>query len=280
MVRKQAMANVRQASSETEITRVSAYLRVSTDEQARSGLGLDAQETRCRAMATVKGWPEPFLSKDEGVSGTTEVRRRPALRALMEQVRAGRVQAIIIAALDRLGRKTRLVLDLVEELTAHDVALVSCRESLDTTSPQGQFVLTLFAALAQLERDLIADRTRQALAEHGRRDGEKGGSLPYGYRRTDLGVRIDRSEAATVRCIFDWHAEGLSLRQIAERCTQRHAPSPRGKAHGRWGHTTVKSILANEAIYLGGQRGESAVRWPAILSPPEQGLVGHSDVAA
>lgn len=253
-----------QAAATVEITRVAAYLRVSTDEQARSGLGLGAQQARCIAMATVKGWPAPALYADEGISGTKETRKRPQLARLMADVAAGEIQAVIILDLSRLARKTRLVLDLVEEMTRRGVSLVSCKESLDTTTPQGQFVLTMFAALAQLERDLIAERTRAALAEHGRRDGEKGGRLPYGYVRAERGIGIDRHAAAVVRDIFDWRAQGLSLRKIAERCNYRHGVSPRG---GTWQHTSIKEILENEAAYCGGSRGESAVRWPVILRP-------------
>lgn len=243
------------------MARVAAYVRVSTEEQARSGLGLGAQAARCAAMATVKDWPEPQLFADEGISGTKDTRRRPGLARLMDAVAAGDVDAVIINSLDRLGRKTRLVLELVDELNRYGVSLVSCKESLDTTTPQGQFVLTLFAALAQLERDLIADRTRAALAEHGRRDGEKGGRLPFGYLRTPRGIRVDRAAAVTVRCIFDYRAEGIPLRRIAEHLDRRH-PRADGRA---WQHTSVREILGNAAIYRGGRRGESALCWPAIL---------------
>lgn len=261
MARGRNPSGTRQAGEAREIGRVAAYVRVSTEEQARSGLGLGAQAARCQAMATVKDWPEPRLFADEGISGTKDTRRRPGLARLMAAVGAGDVDAVIINSLDRLGRKTRLVLELVDELNGYGVSLVSCKESLDTTTPQGQFVLTLFAALAQLERDLIADRTRAALAEHGRRDGEKGGRLPFGYQRTSRGVRVDRAAAATVRCIFEYRAEGIALRRIAEHLDRRH-PRADGRA---WQHTSVREILGNEAIYRGGRRGESALRWPAIL---------------
>jgi DNA invertase Pin-like site-specific DNA recombinase len=115
-------------------------------------------------MATVEGWNEPLVYCDAGISGTRDATRRPELQRLLSDVRSGTVAAVIILSLDRLGRETRLVLDLVEEFSRHGVALVSCKESLDTTSPQGQFVLTMFAALAQLERDLISERTKAALS--------------------------------------------------------------------------------------------------------------------
>jgi len=89
------------------VWRVAAYLRVSTDEQAESGLGIDAQRTQVRAMAVVKGYPAPTEYVDNGISGTKDVDKRPALHALMEDVAAGNVDVVVIPSLDRLGRKTQ-----------------------------------------------------------------------------------------------------------------------------------------------------------------------------
>nr|MBF6592057.1 recombinase family protein [Ktedonobacterales bacterium] len=228
--------------------RVAAYLRVSTDEQAESGLGLGDQQRRCVAQAVAKGWPAPVIYRDAGVSGTREATKRPALARLLEAARRGELDAIIVLSLDRLGRKTRLVLDLVEQLGAHGVALVSCKEQLDTATPQGQFVLTMFAALAQLERDLISERTIGALAELSRRDGETGGAVPYGYRRATTHdgriktVLIDSVAAAVVVRIYALHRRGESTRQIAARLQADAVPPPRRAT--RWHHTSVASVLS------------------------------------
>src|SRR5260221_5046929 len=243
--------------------RTAAYLRVSTDEQKDSGLGIDNQTTRCNAQATVKGWSEPTVYADEGISGTKDATKRPALQRLLQDAHAGKVDAVIILSLDRLGRKTRLVLDLVEELTACGVVLVSCKESLDTDSATGKFVLSLFASLAQLERDLIAERTKAALGEKSKRDGEAGGRLPHGYLRTDAGLLVDAEAARTVRYIFGCKRRGDSMRSIAEKLNQQGIPSPRGGS--KWFHTSIKEILDNRSAYVGGKRGESDVRWPVIL---------------
>ncbi len=214
-------------------------------------------------MALVKDWPDPVFYMDDGISGTKGPAKRPALARLLADLRAGKYQAVIIHSLDRLGRKTSLVLELVDEFNHLGVSLVSCKEQLDTMTPQGQFVLTMFAALAQLERDLIADRTRAALAERGRRNGDKGGKLPYGYQRTEHSdVSIDRHAAHIVRRIYALHAAGVSLRKIAEQMVEL-GPAPRG---GAWRHTGVAEILSNEALYRGAQRGESTLRWPVILA--------------
>jgi site-specific DNA recombinase len=244
-----------------EHTRAAIYLRVSTEEQATAGYGLDVQRDRCLAMATVKGWQvEPIhIYADEGLSGTKDATGRPALAALLAAVEIGNVDAVIVLSFDRLGRKTRIVLDLVDRLSASGCQLVSCKESLDTSTPAGSFVLTIFAALAQLERDTIVERTTSGRNARGKKDGEKGGRLPFGYVRTPEGISVDLDRAALVKRIFRRRNAGATLRAIAG---DLPGPGPRG---GRWHPSSVAEVLANVEAYQGGARGESAVRWPTLL---------------
>ena len=251
-----------------QITRVAAYLRVSTDMQARSGLGLGDQRRQVELMAQLKGWPAPAIYADEGVSGTKETRDRAALRRMMEAVAAGEVDAVIINSIDRLSRRSRISLELSDEIARHGVRLVSVKENFDMDTPSGRLIFGFMAQLAEYERDLIADRVRAALAEHSRRDGESGGRLPYGYLRVESGgLRVDPQQARIVRRIFTLRAEGLTLRAIAARLNQRHYASPQG-AH--WHHSSVAAVLANEMYYRGMLRGASAVCWPVILREPEK----------
>lgn len=246
------------------------YLRVSTDEQAQSGLGLAAQLERARGMAAAKGWPAPAVYRDEGLSGTLAPERRPALARLLAAVRAGELDAIIVADLSRLGRHTVTVLNLLEELRVRGITFVSCKEALDSSTPQGQFVATMFAALGQLERDMIAQRTRDALGQLAQTTGDAGGRIPYGYVRVgEPGsgvVRVNMAAAAIVRRIFNASRRGDSLRDIARKLNSAEISAPLG---GHWRHTTVASILSNRALYAGGKRAESAQRWPAILGKRE-----------
>ena len=248
------------------IVNVAAYLRVSTDEQAESGLGLAAQKERVSGMAAAKGWSAPTVYRDEGLSGMLPPGERPALAALLAAIRAGQVDAVIVADLSRLGRHALTVLSLLDELRALGVPFISCKEALDSSTPQGAFVVTMFAALNQLERDIIAQRTRDALAALSRETGDAGGRIPYGYVRVgDPGsgvVKIAPDHAAIVRRIFNAHRRGDSLRVIARRLNERGESAPRG---GCWRHTTVASILEHRAVYAGGTRAESGQRWPAML---------------
>jgi site-specific DNA recombinase len=214
-------------------------------------------------MATVKAWGQPAEYVDNGVSGAKDVEHRPQLGKLMRDVREGKLDAVDIPSLDRLGRKTRIILQLVDELADCGVTLVSCRESFDTSTPTGQFVLTILAGLAQMERDLAAARTKAALGEKSKRDGEAGGKLPYGYVRTADGLLVDAEAAKVVRYIFGCKKRGDSLRTIAEKLNQKGIVGPRG---GKWHHTSVREVLENGPAYRGGKRGKSEVRWPVVLA--------------
>ncbi|MBI1294291.1 hypothetical protein GC175_04955 [bacterium] len=256
--------------------RTAIYLRVSTEEQGDK-YGLDVQDTMTRAMATVKQWQvvePPFV--DDGLSGTLDVESRPALAALLAAAEDGKIDAVIVSALDRLGRKTSLVLALVERLAKHGVIIVSCKESLDTSTPSGQFVLTMFAALAQLERDTIVERTTNGRNQRGKVDGEKGGRVPMGYRRIEvepetdesgkrkpvLNVAVDKDGAKLVTWIFRERAKGQTLTAIADGLNKDGHTTARG---GRWHASSVREILLNEDAYRGGKRGESGLQWPKLL---------------
>ena len=245
---------------------VAAYLRVSTEEQKDSHLGLDAQQVQCEAMAQVKGWAVPMIYCDAGVSGAKPLAHRPAMSQLLSDIHAQKVHALIVPSLDRLGRKAGIIINFVEELTGYQVKLVSCKESLDTSTSQGQFMLNIFASLAQMERDMTIERTKAALDARGRRDGDKGGKVPFGYKRVFelqnsegtavpkrvcIGIEIDEDAAKIVRRIFAMRKRGATLRAIATDVQKSHS--------------SIAEILHNRDIYKGGRRGESDIHWPAIL---------------
>lgn len=248
--------------------RAAIYLRVSTTDQATEGHGLEAQRCGTMAAAEVKGWTPVCEFEDAGLSGTLSELDRPGLAALLEAVEAGEVNAVIVSALDRLGRSTRKTLELVDRLAAAGCELISCRESLDTATPAGRFVLTMFAGLAQMERDVIVSRTTAGRNVRGTRDGERGGRVPLGYRRVfrdgrAIGVEVDPDGADVVRRILGMRDAGMTLRDIADTLNADGVPGGRG---GNWGPSAVKLVCDNRPVYAGGTRGGSAVRWPAVLA--------------
>src|SRR2546428_6829175 len=145
--------------------RVACYLRVSTTEQT-----VENQRNDLRAYCKARGWDDVIEYSDTGVSGTRE--RRPGLDHLMSEVKSRRVDVVVVAAFDRLGRSVRHLVETLELLRHLDVEFISLREQIDTGSPLGQAVFTIIAAIAQLERSLIVERVKAGL-RRARAEGKR-----------------------------------------------------------------------------------------------------------
>jgi DNA invertase Pin-like site-specific DNA recombinase len=147
----------------------------------------------------------------------------------MSLVNSGKVQAVIIAKLDRLTRSVKDLAELLELFEKRKVALVSVAESLDTGSAAGRLVITIMAAVSQWEREAIGERTRDAL-RHKRANGERTGNVPYGFRVAADGrhVEPDSGEQAAVSAITELRAQRHSLRQIVSTLNGQGHRSRRG----------------------------------------------------
>ena len=205
------------------------YVRVSTDRQAEQGVSLEAQEAKIRAMATVQGTELLAVIVDGGESAKSL--KRPGVERLLALVNSGKVQAVIIAKLDRLTRSVKDLSSLLELFEKRKVALISVAESLDTGSAAGRLVITIMGAVSQWEREAIGERTRDAL-RHKRAQGERTGNLPYGFRLAADGrhVEPDSAEQAAVTAIAELRAQGHSLRRIATTLNERGQLTRRGTA--------------------------------------------------
>lgn len=219
----------------THPVRAAVYIRVSTDEQAKSGLGLTDQEQRCRALALARGWEVGEVYADDGVSGVLDPLDRPAAARLMADALAGRVNAIIVLKLDRFARRAEWVHRSLRELEDAGVAFVSVTEPMDTSSAMGRAFIGLAAVFAQLERDLISERTRAAISVKQQR-GERIGGAYMGIRVVD-GKEVEvPEERAILEEIRKMRKRGRSLRWIADAMHNRGYPTKRG---GQWDASTV-----------------------------------------
>ncbi|MGV0975805.1 MAG: recombinase family protein [Azonexus sp.] len=239
-MRKRTTTTVRAAPA---LDCTALYMRVSTTGQAEEGYGLDAQRTRLEAQCIARGWticPEHVYT-DAGISGGST--GRPAYAAMLEAARAGQVQRIVALKLDRMARNVRDFLALVDELKALGVDLVLIDEAFDTSTAQGKFALTLFAAMAELERSTIKARVMSGKAEKARQGGYNGSACPLGYDYTG-GAFVANDDAGTVRSIFARFLAGASLSQIAQLLRAEDAPTAKG---GQWWPSTVRGVLLNGA---------------------------------
>ena len=216
------------------------YIRVSTEGQATNGVSLDAQRAKINAWCAGNGYVLRGVHVDAGLSGK-RADNRPGLQAALDEV-CKRGGALVVYSLSRLARSTKDALAIAERLDKAGADLVSLTERIDTTSAAGKMVFRMLAVLAEFERDLISERTTAAMA-HKRANGQRIGSIPYGYDLDADGVnlRSNETEQAVIADIQRRRADGQTLHEIAVALTAQGAPTKAGNR--RWAHQTVAQIL-------------------------------------
>jgi DNA invertase Pin-like site-specific DNA recombinase len=217
-----------------------SYIRVSSEEQADSGLGLEAQRPRIGAYCTMKGLRLAEVFEDPGVSGSKPLASRPAGSKLLAAAKKGK-SLVVVAKLDRLFRSVADAATVIADFDRKGIQLVAIQEGFDMSSAYGRAMAQMASVFAELERAMIRERTRGAMNVKRSRGERISGHAPFGW---DFGadgrlVAIDREQSIIVR-MRQLRSEGMSFRGIAGRLDIEGVPPKRGR---RWDHTTVKSIL-------------------------------------
>jgi DNA invertase Pin-like site-specific DNA recombinase len=205
--------------------RAIGYVRVSTDEQANSRAGLEAQRAAILAEAKHRGWRLVEMIEDAGYSGRTL--KRPGISEALEALRSKRADTLVVAKLDRLSRSMLDFASLMDRATKEHWALVALDLNVDTTTPAGEAMANVLATFAQFERRLISQRTRDALAV-----------------KKAQGVRIGRPRSLSPEIVARVVAErstGSTLRAIADRLNADRVAGGQGAA--RWYPSSVRSVL-------------------------------------
>ncbi|MGO5029444.1 recombinase family protein [Candidatus Agathobaculum pullicola] len=192
------------------------YLRVSTEAQADEGYSLAAQAEKLEAYCRMKGIAQFERYIDGGFSGSNLT--RPAITQMVEEIRAGSVERVVVYKLDRLSRSQKDTLYLIEDVfLPHGVDFVSINENIDTGSPYGRAMIGILSAFAQLERENIFLRTRMGMVERVKQGyWPGGGKIPFGYDYDAAkGILVPNSDAEIVREIYTRYLEGQSTGRIA-----------------------------------------------------------------
>ena len=221
------------------------YIRVSTAEQADSGLGLAAQEERIRAYCQMKGLDLRRIVSDNAVSGGKPLTRRSGGAALLDALSRKLAFAVVVLKLDRAFRNAVDCLATVENWDKGGIALHILDlggNSIDSTTAAGKFMLTVLAGAAEMERNLTRERTKAALAVKRAR-GQRISRTPYGYDLGPDGITLveNPAEQAVIRDILAMRDRGMSYPKIARVLTDRGIPTKRGGAH--WQHATVAGLI-------------------------------------
>lgn len=217
------------------------YVRVSTEEQAREGVSIAAQEAKLRAYASLYDLELVDVVIDAGVSAKSL--DRPGLQAALARIDAGEAEGLVIAKLDRLTRSVGDWSTLIDGWFGKRAALLSVGDQIDTRTAAGRLVLNVLVSVAQWEREAIGERTAAALA-HKKAQGEHVGAPAYGFRVEGVGLAEVADELEAVCVMQELRAAGATLQAIADELNARGIATKRG---GRWYPTTVKNILARPA---------------------------------
>src|SRR5450631_3098191 len=190
------------------------YVRVSTEEQAHEGVSLDAQRAKVVAYCGLHGLELARTYADEGLSAK-RADNRPGLQSAITHACDSHC-ALVVYSLSRLARSTRDAIDIAERLAKSEADLVSITEKIDTTTSMGRFFFTTIAALAQLERDQISERTCMALAHKRSKRQRVSGQIPYGSRLAPDGFNLvdEPEEQRAVAIIKRIRTAGGSTREI------------------------------------------------------------------
>jgi DNA invertase Pin-like site-specific DNA recombinase len=250
--------------------RCAIYTRKSSDEGLEQDFNsLDAQREACEAYVKsqrAEGWTAlPDRYDDGGWSGGTL--ERPALRSLIADIEAGKIDIVVVYKIDRLTRSLMDFSKLVEVLDRNEVTFVSVTQQFNTTTSMGRLTLNILLSFAQFEREVTGERIRDKIGASKKKGMWMGGYVPIGYEAKDRSLVIVESEAETVRTIFRLYLELGTVTLVEEALRQRGIMTKRHVAAS--GRTTGGKPLNRGHLYklLGnplyvGEISHKGTTWP------------------
>lgn len=237
--------------------RAIGYVRVSTDQQRESGLGLEAQRVALEQTAERLHMQLSTVYVDAGLSGTLNVQQRPGLADALNALRRGDV--LLVAKRDRIARDSFVSVLIEREAAKKGARIVSCAgEGTDSDDPSAIFTRRILDAVSELERALTAARTRAALRAKRAR-GERAGTEPFGYRVNGDGRTLhpEENEQRIIAIIRECRAAGYSYRATADELNRLQLPT---RAGSPWRHQYVHGVLTTIARHAPAQEGDTQNR--------------------
>ena len=224
---------------------VGIYIRVSTLEQAHEGYSIAAQKERLKAYCIAQGWDDFKFYVDEGISAKNL--NRPQLSLLMNHIRDGSINMILVYRLDRLTRSVTDLYNLLQNLDKHNCTFKSATEIYDTSTAMGRMFIGLVALLAQWETENLSERIKMALDKKVS-DGERVGNIPFGFDLSEDEKLVKNKKSSIVLDMINKIESGMSSNQVATFLNKTNNDK------ARWHPTAVIRILKNPALY-------GATRW-------------------
>lgn len=221
------------------------YTRVSTDEQAREGFSLAAQLDKCQKYIDLQGWEFIDEYKDEGYSAKNL--KRPAMQRLIQEVKKGKFDLIVVYRLDRLVRHVGDLNHLLDLFKEHNVSFVSITEHFDTSTATGRLFMNNVASIAQWERENLSERVKMGKEQKALQGQRNGSPAPFGYQLDDKGrLIVDPYAASIVKRIFQMYLTYGAFR-IRHILNKEGVVTAEGK---KWSDYGISYIIRNP-VYIG-----------------------------
>jgi DNA invertase Pin-like site-specific DNA recombinase len=213
------------------------YVRVSSEDQAKEGVSLNNQKAKIQAYCDLKDLELVTILEDAGLSAKNL--KRPGVQMILEMVKKKSVEAVVVYKLDRMFRSTIDALETTKKFDKQGIAFHSIEETIDTKSAMGRFFFTLTAALAEMERRIIGERTKAAL-QHKKENGLVWGPVPYGFKRVRRKIVPDEAEQHTIKKVLRLRKKGFNYSQISRKLNELGLKTKKGST---WFPQTVKNIV-------------------------------------